>query len=286
MKKIKINYKSLLIIIILIAIVIIIINTKNKNNINNISDSKETQIENKLNELNNIDKKIKYFDMNKLDRYIEYKNKNTQLSDEQIIKNVNMNLDKEKYIDIQEAINKNTEEILVNKYYYLDENYIPNDLEELNLEYSREGMKLVNIAKKAFEKLHKEAKKDNMNIIVMSSYRSYEYQETLYNNYVKKDGKENADTYSARPGFSEHQTGLAVDVYNQKTSYTEFENTKEFTWMQNNAYKYGFILRFPKDKENETGYQYESWHYRYVGLDIAKYIHDKNITLEEYIATK
>ena len=286
MKKIKINYKSLLIIIILIAIVIIIINTKNKNNINNISDSKETQIENKLNELNNIDKKIKYFDMNKLDRYIEYKNKNTQLSDEQIIKNVNMNLDKEKYIDIQEAINKNTKEILVNKYYYLDENYIPNDLEELNLEYSREGMKLVNIAKKAFEKLHKEAKKDNMNIIVMSSYRSYEYQETLYNNYVKKDGKENADTYSARPGFSEHQTGLAVDVYNQKTSYTEFENTKEFTWMQNNAYKYGFILRFPKDKENETGYQYESWHYRYVGLDIAKYIHDKNITLEEYIATK
>ena len=286
MKKIKINYKSLLIIIILIAIVIIIINTKNKNNINNISDSKETQIENKLNELNNIDKKIKYFDMNKLDRYIEYKNNNTKLSDEQIIKNVNMNLDKEKYIDIQEAINKNTEEILVNKYYYLDENYIPNDLEELNLEYSREGMKLVNIAKKAFEKLHKEAKKDNMNIIVMSSYRSYEYQETLYNNYVKKDGKENADTYSARPGFSEHQTGLAVDVYNQKTSYTEFENTKEFTWMQNNAYKYGFILRFPKDKENETGYQYESWHYRYVGIDIAKYIHDKNITLEEYIATK
>lgn len=286
MKKIKINYKSLLIIIILIAIVIIIINTKNKNNINNISNSKETLIENKLNELNNIDKKIKYFDMNKLDRYIEYKNNNTKLSDEQIIKNVNMNLDKEKYIDIQEAINKNTEEILVNKYYYLDKNYIPNDLEELNLEYSREGMKLVNIAKKAFEKLHKEAKKDNMNIIVMSSYRSYEYQETLYNNYVKKDGKENADTYSARPGFSEHQTGLAVDVYNQKTSYTEFENTKEFTWMQNNAYKYGFILRFPKDKENETGYQYESWHYRYVGIDIAKYIHDKNITLEEYIATK
>ena len=286
MKKIKINYKSLLIIIILIAIVIIIINTKNKNNINNISDNKETLIENKLNELNNIDKKIKYFDMNKLDRYIKYKNNNTKLSDEQIIKNVNMNLDKEKYIDIQEAINKNTEEILVNKYYYLDENYIPNDLEELNLEYSREGMKLVNIAKKAFEKLHKEAKKDNMNIIVMSSYRSYEYQETLYNNYVKKDGKENADTYSARPGFSEHQTGLAVDVYNQKTSYTEFENTKEFTWMQNNAYKYGFILRFPKDKENETGYQYESWHYRYVGIDIAKYIHDKNITLEEYIATK
>ena len=146
-------------------------------------------------------------------------------------------------------------------------------------------MKLVKVAKEAFEELSEDALKEDMNIIAMSSYRSYEYQVNLYNNYVKKDGKEAADTYSARPGFSEHQTGLAIDVYNKKEPYTNFEQTNEFKWMQDNAYKYGFILRFPKEKENETGYQYESWHYRYVGKEIAKIIHKDNITLEEYIAT-
>ena len=120
----------------------------------------------------------------------------------------------------------------------------------------------------------------------MSSYRSYDYQVNLYNNYVKSDGKDAADTYSARPGFSEHQTGLAVDIYNKELPYTSFEETKEFEWMQKNAYKYGFILRFPKDKVNITGYQYEAWHYRYVGKKAAKYIHDHNITLEEYYIKK
>ena len=147
-------------------------------------------------------------------------------------------------------------------------------------------MRLVNYAKSSFEKLSKEAKNNNMNIIAMSSYRSYEYQVNLYNRYVNEDGKEEADTYSGRPGHSEHQTGLAVDVYNVKETYTNFERTKEFNWMQEHAHEYGFILRFPKGKENETGYQYESWHYRYVGEEIAKYIHDNNITLEEYYATK
>ena len=118
----------------------------------------------------------------------------------------------------------------------------------------------------------------------MSSYRDYAYQNTLYNNYGKKDGYDNADTYSARPGYSEHQTGLAVDIDNKKEYFTNFEKTKEYEWMQNNAYKYGFILRFPKDKVLETGYEYESWHYRYVGKEIAKYIHDNNMCYEEYYA--
>ena len=119
----------------------------------------------------------------------------------------------------------------------------------------------------------------------MSSYRSYQYQYNLYNRYVNTDGIEAADTYSARPGYSEHQTGLAVDVYNGKEDFTNFEKTKEYNWMQDNAYKFGFILRFPKDKVLETGYQYESWHYRYVGKEIAKYIHDNNLCFEEYYAT-
>ena len=279
MKLKKKNIIILLIIIIIAILCIIKVNSDKK-------DTKPSENELKLEKLNNIDKKIDYFKKENIDRYISYKDKNKNLDVKQVIKDVNMNLDKEKYVYTSEALNKNTEKILVNKYYYLDEKYIPNNLVEISTLYSRQGMKLVDYAKEAFEELSKNALKDNMNIIAMSSYRSYEYQVKLYNNYVKKDGKAAADTYSARPGFSEHQTGLAVDVYNKKESYTNFEKTEEFKWMQNNAHKYGFILRFPKDKENETGYQYESWHYRYVGKDIAEYIHKNNISLEEYIATK
>ena len=127
-------------------------------------------------------------------------------------------------------------------------------------------------------------KKENLNIRIISAYRSYDYQESLYERYLKTDKQEIVDTYSARPGFSEHHTGLAIDVDNEKLGFDKFYLTKEFNWMQNNAYKYGFILRYPKDKEYLTGYSYESWHYRYVGLEIAKYIQENNITFDEYYA--
>ena len=141
------------------------------------------------------------------------------------------------------------------------------------------------IAKDAFEEMASDAKKEKLNIIAMSTYRSYDYQVNLYNKYVKADGKEKADTYSGRPGHSEHQTGLAVDVYNGKENYTNFEKTDEFDWMKEHAHEYGFILRFPKEKEQETGYTYESWHYRYVGVEEANYIKEHNISFEEYYAT-
>ena len=252
--------------------------TKEKDKNNN----KDTRLE----ELENIDKKIDYFNYNYIDRYIKYKENNKNMNIEQIIKNVNMNLDKKQYEDKIPAKNLNKETILVNKYYYLDENYVPNNLEKINNQYALDNMKLVKEAKEAFEKLSKDALKEKLNIIAMSAYRSYSYQVDLYNRYAKSDGKEKADTYSGRAGHSEHQTGLAVDVYNKKLPYTSFENTKEYDWMMKNAHKYGFILRFPKNKEEETGYHFESWHYRYVGIDIAKYIKENDISLEEYYATK
>ena len=196
-----------------------------------------------------------------------------------------MQLDKTQYEDIIPARNLNTPKVLVNKYYYLEEDYVPKNLETISSMYALNGMQLVKEAKIAFESLSKAASKEDLRIIAMSSYRSYEYQVDLYNRYVKQDGKEKADTYSGRPGHSEHQTGLAVDVYNGKTDYTNFEKTKEFTWMNSHAHEYGFILRFPKDKEPETGYEYESWHYRYVGEEIATYIKENNISFEEYYAT-
>ncbi len=253
---------------------------------NNNDTKKDNNKDKRLDKLENIDKKIDYFNYNYIDRYLNYKENNKELSIEQIIKNVNMNLDKTHYEDKIPAKNLNEETILVNKYYYLDENYVPNNLEKINNQYALDNMKLVKEAKEAFEKLSKDALKEKLNIIAMSAYRSYSYQIDLYNRYAKSDGKEKADTYSGRPGHSEHQTGLAVDVYNKKLPYTSFENTKEYEWMMKNAYKYGFILRFPKDKEEETGYHFESWHYRYVGIDIATYIKENNISFEEYYATK
>ncbi len=291
-KKIKIKKKNFIIFIIFIVLIGFSF-TKLTTLILNTFDSPKKEIENKtltkkekkLQKLNNINKKISYFKMENLDRYISYKNKNKDLSDEQIIKDVNMDLDKKQYEDMHETINLNKINILVNKHNYLKEDYVPENLKSLSSTYALSNMKMVEEAANAFENLSKDASKENYKVIAMSTYRSYEYQVDLYNKYVKSDGKEAADTYSGRPGNSEHQTGLAVDVYNQTETYTNFEKTKEYNWMQENAYKYGFILRFPKDKENETGYEFESWHYRYVGKDIAKYIHKHNITLEEYIAT-
>ncbi len=227
-------------------------------------------------------KKIPYYKEKNKKRYLAYQEEKKDLPIEDVVMHVNIGIDKPYYTNTKKATNLNETTLLVNKYYYLTEDYVPENLEEISLSYARSGMQLVHEAKEAFETLSEEAKKEGKNIIAMSSYRSYEYQVDLYNHYVETDGKEAADTYSARAGYSEHQTGLAVDVYNKELPYTSFEQTEEFTWMQENAYKYGFILRFPKDKVNITGYQYESWHYRYVGEEVAEYIHKNDLTLEEY----
>lgn len=238
--------------------------------------------QNKKQEISQEFEKVSYYDKTKEKRYINYQKKNKNLSIEDIVMNVNIGLDKPYYTNTKPAKNLNTNLILVNKYHYLTKSYVPNNLVPINPDYARNGMSLVKEAKEAFEKLSQDAKQDNMMIFAISSYRSYDYQLNLYNTYVEADGKKAADTYSARAGFSEHQTGLVVDIYDGITPYTSFEETKEFKWMQENAHKYGFILRYPKDKVKITGYQYESWHYRYVGTKIAKIIKEKNLSLEEY----
>ena len=126
-----------------------------------------------------------------------------------------------------------------------------------------------------------DAQSIGLNLYISSGFRSYTYQENLYNNYVAQDGKEEADTYSARPGHSEHQTGLAFDL---NTIDDSFAYTEEGKWVQENCQKYGLILRYPKGKETQTGYQYESWHLRYVGKELAQKLYNNGnwITLEEY----
>ena len=295
-RRIKIKWKNLIIFILIVLFILLtlikctqIIVTKIKSTIdNNVEEKpkkkKKKHKPSKLDTLDNIDKKINYFRDENIDRYIAYKEENPDLDIKKVIINVNIGLDKKVYDDAVPATNLNKNNVLVNKYNYLDKDYVPKNLEKISTVYALSNMKLVENAKEAYEEMAKDASKSKLKLVILSSYRSYDYQVDLYNRYAKKDGKEKADTYSGRPGFSEHQTGLAFDIYNGKTTYTKFESTKEFDWMQENAYKYGFILRFPKGKELETGYQYESWHYRYVGKDIAKEIYDKDICFEEYMA--
>ena len=191
-------------------------------------------------------------------------------------------LENDFYKDVNTLYNPTSYNFLVNKNNKLTSDYIPEDLDIIDVKYSCKDKYLRKEARINFEKMAKDAKEKGFNIVAVSTYRSYEYQEKLYNNYVVGKGLYYADMASARAGHSEHQTGLALDIANESLDYDNFESTKEFDWMKKNAYKYGFILRYPKGKFHITGFKYEPWHYRYVGIDIATYIYNNSLTLEEY----
>lgn len=155
--------------------------------------------------------------------------------------------------------------MLVNKTYSIPSDYAPG---------------LVPEAYSAFLNLKEAASNNGFDIELISGFRSYETQTGLYNNYVATYGQAEADTFSARPGTSEHQTGLAMDVGWIDDSYGD---TPSGIWLANNCYKYGFIIRYPKGKESITGYKYEPWHIRYLGVDIAKEVYESGLCLEEYL---
>lgn len=170
--------------------------------------------------------------------------------------------------------------MIVNKTYSLPSNYIPQDTEvPVTSEWSTKSLNKELM--EAYRQLQSAASSNGLNIYISSGYRSYNTQKNLYNNYVAKDGKAQADKYSARAGYSEHQTGLCFDL---NTIDDSFQYTDEGIWVNQNAYKYGFIIRYPKGKESITGYQYESWHLRYVGRELAEKLYNNGnwITMEEY----
>ena len=224
---------------------------------------------------------IKNFDIDKLDRYNTYlENNNYDIKD--VVTYVNISLDKPFYTDTLEVDDPDSLFVLVNKYNHLPNNYNPSDITYVDGAYGNQ-VPFRSVLKENFIKLQNAAKEEiNINLMPTTAFRNQSFQTTLYNNYVASDGKEKADTYSARPGYSEHQTGLAIDLKNTALSNVRLTD-ENYEWLHNNAYKYGFIIRFPKDKEFITGYQFENWHIRYVGIDAAKIIYENNLTLEEYI---
>lgn len=142
-------------------------------------------------------------------------------------------------------------------------------------------------ARAALDKMIAAAEKQGYVLVAFSGFRSYEYQTDLYNRYVNRDGKDAADRYSARPGYSEHQTGLTFDIGEKGKEdlwlTSEFGETPAGKWLATNAHKYGFILRYPEGKEDVTGYMYESWHFRYLEGDTAAKVYNAGVTLEEYL---
>lgn len=176
----------------------------------------------------------------------------------------------------QMVSNPNSIAVLVNKQFRLPEGWEPSDLVSIG-----EGHSLRSAAAKACNSMRAAATADGVNINVVSTFRTQSYQQSLYNNYYAKD-PEGAPFYSAYPRASEHELGLAIDISYDEYLHDDLQNTTLGKWMSNNAHKFGFIMRYPSNKTNITQYMFEPWHYRYVGVSLAKELRKKEITLEEY----
>ena len=230
----------------------------------------------------------KYFLEKNLEDYKEYINKNNETDYAKVISIVNVHAN-HKWYQLELNTNEDLSMLMnVNKFYALSETYTPENLKNIGLTYAydEEGEnKLIDYAYDKFLELWQAANDQGFYLMVTSSYRDYESQKEIYDYRVSNWGERKADETAARPGHSEHQTGLVIDM----TSKTEpladsFTDSEAYKWLKENAYKYGFIERYPEGKTYLTGYSPESWHWRYVGLEAAKTMHDEDITFDEYYA--
>ena len=225
---------------------------------------------------------IDYAKLDYYDRYMNYSDE-TGEDEETTVLHVNLDMDKAAYTDAI-LVEEFSLDMLVNKHRYLSEDYKPDDLVKINEKYaSDDDMYASRLSVNAFMEMHDAALREGYEIVINSAYRSYQDQQDISDLYLGIYGQKYVDNYVAKPGFSEHQTGLAFDIGSRKVNV--FANSEEYKWMLDNAYKYGFINRFPKKYEKITEFRSEPWHFRYVGKDIAKYIYENNITLEEYYVT-
>ena len=214
------------------------------------------------------------------DRYLAWAEANPQLSPEQVVLEVNIGRDKEFYENTDLVSQPDSLTVLVNKYHALPQDYAP-ALEALGYPYGSGSLRPEAAA--AFRAMADAAREDGIRLQSVSAYRSYQRQESIYSRYLSQDSQASVDSYSARPGHSEHQTALALDI-NTASLSAHFENTSAYAWLVEHCAEYGFILRYPQGKEDITGYRFEPWHYRYVGTEAAQACMSKNLTFEEYLA--
>ena len=206
-----------------------------------------------------------------------------------IVALVNVNAIYDHYENTSKTDRDKNEAMLVNKYTELGIDYAPDDLVSIEWKY-RFGMEndkkyIRSVVYDAFLEMWNAAKEEDIYLLVDSGYRSAESQEEIYKYYENMKGTKFADSIAARAGYSEHQTGLALDIYSKEcSSASKFKDSNSYKWLIENAYKYGFILRYPDGKKELTGYEYESWHYRYVGKDLAKKVYESGLTYDEYYA--
>ena len=227
-----------------------------------------------------------YFIKDNLNRYTAYHSDNESLSARSVIEIVNTNNDYSYYDhDIDTDISKDYL-LLVNKYYHLGNDYVPDDLVNINNKYYYgDGHQIRKVAYDAFIDMWNQANMEGIYFIINSGYRSFEDQQEVYDFYKNNYGTTYADSIAARPGYSEHQTGLSIDIFSTEYTTTEaFKNSTHYEWLVNNAYKYGFIQRYQSDTEDVTGFTEEAWHWRYVGVEAATYLHEHDITFDEYYA--
>ncbi len=231
----------------------------------------------------------KYFLSKNLKEYVEYNEENEEdyeLSD--IVAVVNVHAHLKWYQETYETDTSLQEKMIVNKFYELSKDYVPENLKVIPLTYAygAEGdNQIIDYAYDKFMDLWQAGKDAGYHFMVQSSYRDYEEQESLYNERKASLGERKADETAARPGHSEHQTGLVLDMVSiAHSSGEDFSQSEDYQWLQENAYKYGFIERYPEGKTYLTGYSPESWHWRYVGIEAATICHNENITYDEYYA--
>ena len=245
-----------------------------------LNNEKNTKIIDLLNEEYYLDKNF--------DKYISYMNEYHDLSTTEVVRNINIHLDKDFYEETYPADTSLDTSILVNKYYYLSEDFAPTDLVTVSQTYSwgEAGSKRVReVVYSAFLDMWNAANSEGYYLMINSSYRTYQDQESVYNNYRNTSGQTYADSIAARPGFSEHQTGLVIDMTSKTApSGSEFAASDEYKWLKEHAYEFGFIERYPEGKTYITGYSPESWHWRYVGVEAATTMQKEGITYDEYYA--
>ncbi|MBE5966622.1 MAG: D-alanyl-D-alanine carboxypeptidase family protein [Lachnospiraceae bacterium] len=227
---------------------------------------------------------LPYFDPCKVPRYYQMKERMEQYTWEEVITYVNIGLDHDFYTNSTPVYDPDCLTVLVNKYHPLPKNYVPKDLEQIHPDFNADELLLRREAAKALEEMGRAAREEGILLQAISAFRSYEYQEEVYLRYKTPDTsmeeyQQERDKVSARPGYSEHQTGLAVDINDLEET---FALTPAGIWLAANSHYFGYILRYPKGKEAVTGYSYEPWHFRYIGRECAEAVHASGLTFDEY----